>query len=382
MKPSSHENNTDSTLGTDLTHYEILLLDVDATPPEVQSSYDRLRQLWHDEFQKGDHQATARLDRIESAYGVLKDSRLRQQYDALLFRSPDLHNNDNEVAKKGRYLPKYLFLKTRILWVALGFALLLAAGGMLLQNLLSRGHVEHEVELLRRYYPPAPKMLHGPEQEKPSPLFDLDKLKTPHRESLHPPDGGAPLLRSEGFVEAEPPLLMATPAPSSGLLRSTPIHELPPSALIMESAIEKPLAVYDETALVFHENSDELLHERVAAFVRSYLDSFERKDFDALGEHLDVNALEDGKSWSKVLQEYRDKFESVETIRHEMIVGYIAKEPNGLVTVKGEYHLRYDYKDGVRDSSTGTFQWSLRDTGTQLTLLNAQRGKKSSGRIR
>ncbi len=177
-------------------------------------------------------------------------------------------------------------------------------------------------------------------------------------------------------------MAVPAPAPSGGLLRSTPIHELPQSALPPKLIGDEPLEAHEEASSMHHDGSDELLYERVELFVKSYLGSFENKDFESLDTYFDDNAVEDGRPWVQLRREYRDRFENVETIRHEMIVRYIARGPDGLLTVKGDYHLRYDHKDGVRDSSTGTFEWSLRDTGTQLTLLKIRRERNGVGGTR
>ncbi len=383
MKPFVPENNMGST-SEDLSHYEILLLGADATLTDIEASYDRLKQLWYNESRKGDPQAVARLERIELAYAVLSDSNLRRRYDTLLFRSADLHS-DNKVAKKDRVLQTVLFLKNRTVWIVLGVVLLLGIGGMLLQSLLSGGHSEYELQLLRQYYPPAPRRLNDSAH---SSISDSDSWKAPHRES-RVADEDVSLLHNERVTEEKTslleksPLLMPAPDPAVGLLRSTPIHELPQGERAAQTPAGEPSKVerYDEVPLVFHGEPDELLRDRVESFVKTYLDSFEKKDFKALGEHFDVAALEDGSSWNKLQKEYREKFEDVESIRYEMIVRYIARELNGVVTIKGDYHLRYDYKHGMRDSSTGTFEWSLKDMGTQLRLLNARRERTPTSRL-
>jgi hypothetical protein len=69
------------------THYEVLSVPGTASPEEIRAAYLKLVVLYHPDKHSGNplqELAAQKLARINAAYEVLSDSRLRAEYDARL----------------------------------------------------------------------------------------------------------------------------------------------------------------------------------------------------------------------------------------------------------------------------------------------------------
>lgn len=72
------------------THYEVLGVPRTANQEEIRAAYLKLVALYHPDKHSGNplqELAAQKLARINAAYEVLSDSRLRAEYDALLDRA-------------------------------------------------------------------------------------------------------------------------------------------------------------------------------------------------------------------------------------------------------------------------------------------------------
>lgn len=71
------------------THYDVLNVHRRATPDAIRYAYRREAMRWHpDRVGRRVEEATQRFHRIEEAYRVLSDRRLRARYDRQLAREP------------------------------------------------------------------------------------------------------------------------------------------------------------------------------------------------------------------------------------------------------------------------------------------------------
>ena len=74
------------------THYDTLRVARGASADDVRRAYRRLAQKYHPDRHPAGDKAASAMAGINSAYGVLSDSALREQYDA------DLHEGDRRTS--------------------------------------------------------------------------------------------------------------------------------------------------------------------------------------------------------------------------------------------------------------------------------------------
>ncbi len=459
MKTEGHQNGFGASLDKDLNHYEILLVEADASAFEIQKSYERLKNLWEDDWGSGDSQNGALLELIEEAHRVLSNPHLRRRYDADLIRS----EGGTEATREKTEQTSLPLWKTKAVRLTLG-VMMLATASFSMIGIRTEEDPQKELAALQQLYPPAPRRAIPSEKESHLALLNLGNTPTavrktqPVRPSLlheetqqggsgesgadvagHDVKSGS-LLRDLPLVgesSHKPSRLSEEPAPRStpvlggagektasrrprpvgeNPLRGTPAESgSPVRAAEPESVLPKREVLEKEHPVLLHntpQTSSELaeplpdaerevpnqpadvqgpaaagqaagmdMNARIHTFVRHVLVAFENKDWEALNRCFDAQAMEDGSPWSRSRHLYRAKFEKAETIKHEMTVKHWKRERNGLITVAGDYRIRYVNKDGSRENFRGTFTWSLKEVNQDFLLVSVKRKVGKSDQI-
>jgi len=387
-----------SALRKDLNLYEILLLEVNATPREIRQSYEHLRNLWSDGSGEREDSSEGRRELIEKAYHVLIDPRLRQQYDDFLAHrscpAPIDSESETEAelllgSSKNERPLKSAGKSCRSLWVVL----LLVAGSMfLLWSLWPQDDLQQELAVLRQLYPPPPKRMvppDSPEREDHSALFRSRTSESEESKSAAKPT----LLMHEQSFSGRPygqgMLSSSRTAGRAGLLRDEPIREhsgvepspssnpdfranlLHPSPMPHRESGGTPGAAF-ASGLNDPEEVPQGIGDLLDAFQRQFAASFEKRDWKALNDCYATHAVENGELWLELKSGYRERFEKAERILYGATIRNWNVQENGLVVVWGEFQRTYENKDGSLDHSKGGFRWTLKESEDTLKLVEVK----------
>ena len=85
-----------------MEHYNVLGVDVFATPEQIKAAYRKMAQSWHPDKHKGDKNAEARFKKINDAWECLKDPERRARYDRGEDDKPN-RKTEREVAQHEAY---------------------------------------------------------------------------------------------------------------------------------------------------------------------------------------------------------------------------------------------------------------------------------------
>ncbi len=393
---SSHENWFHFALRRDLNLYEILLVAPSATPREIRQSYERLKSLWVDRpGEPGEMVDRARQEFIEQAFHVLIDPRMRQQYDDFLFnrsRPGPMESepeSEPEMAVKRPEKGLHGWGRAKAFHWLTGLGLVFVFSSILAWASWFQGDSHDELAMLRQLYPPAPQRWVPPDGAESQDRSDLFRSSAPEPELSGTSGRPSPLLHEESSGDSSHEPQGFSPSRrfgDAGLLRDKPIHQYPGAESLSPSSPRFRVDLLHHSpgpGRRTQENmnsawtaegkepagDDEETAERLDAFLRRFVGSFERKDWKALTTCYASHAVEDGEPWTDLKSGYRERFEKAENISYGATIESWSREEKGVVVVRGEYQKIYENEDGSSDHRRGRFRWTLEESGGTLKLI-------------
>ncbi len=136
-----------------------------------------------------------------------------------------------------------------------------------------------------------------------------------------------------------------------------------PDQHIMQESIP-PVAQVVSTVTA---NNDDSLQERIDAFLRDYNAAYEERNIILFSRFFEVNAIENGEPFIKMMAVYTDLFESTSSLAlHLQIIRRI--ENDGEFELTGRFRVYLDYKNGKQRTGSGPIKFILREVGDALRI--------------
>jgi hypothetical protein len=114
-------------------------------------------------------------------------------------------------------------------------------------------------------------------------------------------------------------------------------------------------------------NKEENWQERIDIFLREYNAAYEERNIILFSRFFEVNAIENGEPFIKMMGIYNDLFESTSSLSLRLDI-LRRNENAGEFELTGRFKVHLEYKNGDRRTGTGPIKFILRDVGDALRI--------------
>jgi hypothetical protein len=114
-------------------------------------------------------------------------------------------------------------------------------------------------------------------------------------------------------------------------------------------------------------SKEDIVQDRIDTFLKDYDAAYEERNIILFSRFFEVDALENGEPFIKMMQVYNDLFESTSSLSlHLSILRRI--ENDGVYELSGRFKVYLFYKNGQQRTGSGPIKFILREVGDALRI--------------
>jgi hypothetical protein len=114
-------------------------------------------------------------------------------------------------------------------------------------------------------------------------------------------------------------------------------------------------------------SNDDRVQDRIDSFLKDYDTAYEERNIMVFSRYFEVNAIENGEPFIKMMAVYNDLFESTSSLSLHLNI-LRRYEKDGEYELTGRFRVDLEYKNGQKRTGVGPIKFILREVGDDMRI--------------